>query len=62
MNLSFSGWFRGRISANEDANVVVTVYHDADTTEKYTFKLNPNESGWQNLTKRICHRKCLQTN
>lgn len=47
----FSGWFRGRISANEDANVVVTVYHDADTTEKYTFKLNPNESGWQNLTK-----------
>lgn len=48
--LVFSGWFRGKVLANEEANVVVSFINGA-TSEVHTIPLQHNDSGWQHVSR-----------
>jgi RHS repeat-associated protein len=49
--LVFSGWFRGKVLANEEAIVVVSFIDESTVTDVQTVSFQPNDSGWQNVSR-----------
>ena len=49
--LVFSGWFKGKVLANEEAKVVVSFINESIVTDTQTILLKPNDSSWQNVSR-----------
>lgn len=49
--LVFSGWFRGKVLANEEAKVVVSFINESIVTDVQTVLMQPNDSSWQNVSR-----------
>jgi RHS repeat-associated protein len=46
-----SGWFEGKVTGNEEAFMKAVVSYDTKPAETFIFSLNPNDDGWQNVTR-----------
>lgn len=47
----FSGWFRGRVLANEEAKVVLSFINESGEDDIHSVLLHANDSGWQNVSR-----------